>query len=88
MAMSSFNTAIDEAVQVGGVWTPPALRRRGYARAVVAASLRDARAEGVQRAILFTGDTNIAAQKAYRAIGFQGVGDYGLLLLKEGVKIG
>ncbi len=88
VAMSSFNTTIDEAVQVGGVWTPPALRRRGYARAVVAASLRDARAEGVQRAILFTGDRHIAAQKAYCAIGFQGVGDFGLLLLRAGVEIG
>ena len=83
VACSSFNAAIKEAVQVGGVWTPPAFRRRGYARAVVAASLLDARAEGVRKGILFTGDENIAARKAYESLGFQCVGDYSILLLKS-----
>jgi uncharacterized protein len=80
---SSFNTMIKEAVQVGGVWTPPDLRNRGYARAVVAASLLDARAEGVKKGILFTGEENIAAQKAYESLGFRSIGDYRLLLLKS-----
>ena len=81
VATSSFNTAIDEAVQVGGVWTPPELRRQGYGRCVVAASLRDARAEGVGTAILFTGEENIPAQKAYLSLGFEHIGSYRLLLL-------
>ncbi len=82
VATSGFNAAIGEAVQVGGVWTPPELRRRGYGRAVVAASLLDARAEGVATAILFTGKGNIAAQKAYLALGFRHIGDYRLVLLR------
>jgi RimJ/RimL family protein N-acetyltransferase len=82
VACSSFNTAIAEAVQVGGVWTPPELRRRGYGRAVVAAPLLDARTVGVEKGILFTGEDNIAAQKAYEALGFRPVGDYSLVLLK------
>jgi RimJ/RimL family protein N-acetyltransferase len=81
VACSSFNTAIKEAVQVGGVWTPPELRSRGYGRAVVAASLLDARAEGVTKAILFTGEDHIAAQKAYEALGFRHIGDYRIVLL-------
>jgi ribosomal protein S18 acetylase RimI-like enzyme len=81
VACSSFNTAIKEAVQVGGVWTPPELRRRGYGRAVVAASLLDARAEGATQAILFTGEDNMPAQRAYVALGFQHMGDYRLVLL-------
>lgn len=85
VACSSFNAVIAEAVQIGGVWTPPKFRRRGYARASVAASLRDAQAEGVQQAILFTPEENLPAQKAYEAIGFREVGDYGLLLFKTGV---
>lgn len=85
VASTSFNTTTTEAVQVGGVWTPPHLRGRGYARAVVAASLRDAKAAGARRAILFTGDTNVAAQKAYRALGFARVGDFGLCLLRTPV---
>jgi len=83
VACSSFNAATMEAVQVGGVWTPPELRRRGYGRAVVAASLLDARADNVERAILFTGKTNIAAQKAYVALGFRHIGDYRIVLLES-----
>ncbi len=81
VATSGFNTALKTVVQIGGVWTPPALRRRGYGRAAVAASLRDVRAEGVEKAILFTGEGNIAAQKAYTALGFQHIGDYRMLFL-------
>jgi predicted GNAT family acetyltransferase len=88
VACSSFNTGFPEAVQVGGVWTPPELRRRGYGRAVVAASLLDARAEGVQTGILFTGRENIAAQKAYEALGFAHIGDYRLVLLRAPVGAG
>ncbi len=82
VACSSFNTAIKEAVQVGGVWTPPDLRQRGYGRAVVAASLLDARTEGAEKAILFTGESNLPAQKAYLALGFRPIGDYRILLLQ------
>ncbi|MFN2226019.1 MAG: GNAT family N-acetyltransferase, partial [Anaerolineae bacterium] len=65
VATTAFNTAIREAVQVGGVWTPPALRCRGYGRAAVAASLLAARDEGATRGILFTGKENVPAQRAY-----------------------
>jgi predicted GNAT family acetyltransferase len=88
VACSSFNAATTEAVQVGGVWTPPELRRRGYGRAVVGASLLDARAENVERAILFTGKTNIAAQKAYVALGFRHIGDYRIVLLDSPLEKG
>ncbi len=83
VACSSFNAAIEEAVQIGGVWTPPELRRRGYGRAVVAASLLDAWREGVQKAILFTAESNIAAQRAYEALGFGHIGGYCLALLRS-----
>jgi RimJ/RimL family protein N-acetyltransferase len=79
VAMSNFNARIPDTVQIGAVYTPPDLRGKGYARASVAGSLLAARAEGVTRSILFTGRTNIPAQKAYRAIGFRVVGDYALI---------
>lgn len=87
VANTSFNATIAEAVQIGGVWTPPELRGRGYGRAVVAASLLDARAESVEKAILFTGDENVPAIKAYKALGFRRIGDFRLLLLREPVKL-
>ena len=72
-----------EIVQVGGVWTPPEFRSRGYGRGAVAASLLSVRTEGVQTAILFTGEENIPAQKAYEALDFHHIGDYRIILLKE-----
>jgi predicted GNAT family acetyltransferase len=82
VATTGFNASLPEAVQVGGVWTPPELRGRGYARSVVAASLLEARTRGVTRAVLFTGQENVPAQKAYEALGFRHVSHYRLILLR------
>ena len=82
VSTTGFNATLDEAVQVGGVWTPPRLRGRGYARAAVAASLLEARSAGVRRSVLFTGPENLPAQKAYEALGFRQVGSYRLVLLR------
>lgn len=79
VAYSAFNATLPDMVQVGGVFTPPSLRGRGYARCAVAAALVAARARGVARAILFTGEDNRAAQQAYRALGFRPIGDYAIV---------
>ena len=79
----TFNAEIREVVQIGGVYTPPKARGRGYARAVVAGALLDARDEGVERAILFTGDDNAPAVAAYQAIGFRPIGDYRIVLVHQ-----
>ncbi len=52
-------------------------------RSAVATSLLAVREEGVHTAILFTGEENIPAQKAYEALGFYKIGDYRITLLKE-----
>ncbi|MGH7675585.1 MAG: GNAT family N-acetyltransferase, partial [Gemmatimonadales bacterium] len=81
VAHSVFNASLPAIVQIGGVWTPPPLRNRGYGRAVVAGSLVAAGDAGVTRAVLFTADA--AATRAYEAIGFRRVGEYGLVILKK-----
>ena len=78
----NFNARLPDVVQIGGVWTPPGLRGRGYARAVVAGALELERQAGVKRALLFTDPENRAAQAAYEAIGFHLIGDCGLVLLE------
>ncbi|HYQ16709.1 MAG TPA: GNAT family N-acetyltransferase [Polyangiaceae bacterium] len=80
VAMTAFNAEARGAVQVGGVFTAPGYRGRGYARAAVAASLQLARARGATRSFLFTGENKRAAQRAYTALGFRVIGDYGLVL--------
>ena len=80
VAFSGFNARLPDVVQIGAVFTPPAFRSNGWARAAVASQLAAVRGEGVGRAILFTGAEHHAAQRAYHAIGFHPIGDYGLLL--------
>jgi GNAT superfamily N-acetyltransferase len=80
VAYSIFNAELEDMVQIGGVWTPPELRGRGYGGGVVAGSLVHARSRGVTRAVLFAERAD--AKRAYRRIGFRSVGEYGLLLLR------
>jgi len=82
VAYTAFTAELPDWVQVGGVWTPPALRGRGHARAAVAGSLLDARARGVTSSVLFTGEHNVAARRAYLALGYERVGDYGIVVLR------
>ncbi len=79
----TFNAVLPDCVQIGGVWTPPELRSRGHARAVVAGALRIARSEGVSRSILFTGEHNHPARRAYLALGYEIIGDFGLVLFRD-----
>lgn len=81
VAMTAFNTVIEEAAQIGGVFTPKEERSQGYARCAVAQSLLDARVGGIQTGLLFTGEDNFAAQHAYRSLGFERIGDYRLSFL-------
>jgi GNAT superfamily N-acetyltransferase len=85
VAMTGFNARLPEIVQVGGVYTPPALRNRGHARTAVALHLAEARAEGVTRAVLFAATP--AAVRAYRAIGFQPAPDFALVLFRNPVTL-
>jgi len=84
VAYTAFNARLPDIVQIGGVWTPPPFRGKGYAKCVVAGSLLEARSHGVKRAILFTNRDNYAAQAAYQGIGFRPTGEeFGLLLFQK-----
>jgi predicted GNAT family acetyltransferase len=83
VAYQQFNAMLPDVVQVGGVWTPPAWRGRGYGRAVVAGALLAARDAGARRGVLFTGDANLPARRAYAALGFSRVGEWALIFLRE-----
>lgn len=80
---SAFGPALDDAVQVVNVFTPPDERGQGYARSLTAATLLEARARGVQQGILYTGLSNPHAQRAYRALGFTPVGYVTMLVFSE-----
>lgn len=79
LAMTGFNAQLPGIVQIGGVYTPPPLRGHGHARRAVALHLAQIRAQGVQRATLFSASS--AAARAYQAIGFRQIGMWSLILL-------
>jgi len=85
VAMTGFNATLPEIVQIGGVYTPPALRGKGFARTAVALHLDEARRNGATRAVLFA--ANDAAASAYRAIGFQPAVPFTLFLLSAPTRI-
>ncbi len=85
VAMAAWNAELPDMVQIGGVFTPPELRGRGYGRAAVAAALIAARDRGATTAILFTHTP--AAERAYRALGFEQVGLYHIALYDPGVRL-
>jgi len=83
VSVSAFNAETDDRVQIGGVFTPPGLRSRGYGRAVVAASLLDVTDRGVRGSVLFTPHSNLAAQRSYEGLGYESAGDYMVVELSE-----
>jgi predicted GNAT family acetyltransferase len=62
-------------VRVGPVYTPPALRGRGYAGAVTGAVTSAAIAAGAREVVLFTDLANPTSNALYRRLGYQPVTD-------------
>jgi uncharacterized protein len=86
VSQAVYSALLPDQVQIGSVYTPPALRGRGYARGVVAAALLRVKAKGVRRSTLFT--QNQAAEAAYVALGFRHTGDYHITLFRDPVRLG
>jgi len=83
VAMTGFNSKVAGAVQVGGVYTPPEFRSRGYGRHLVSASLAAEYEQGSQISILFTDQGNTPARKAYESIGYRLIGEFGIFVMAE-----
>jgi predicted GNAT family acetyltransferase len=79
VSLSAFNCGLPDIVQLGGIYTPPEQRRRGDARCAVAGSLLAAIERGATPAVLFTQNPNAA--RCYGSLGFEPIGEYGLVLL-------
>jgi hypothetical protein len=61
---------------INAVYTPPALRRRGYATAAVAAASALMFGEGCQVCFLFTDLTNPTSNSVYQRIGYRSLGEF------------
>jgi len=76
VAFAGWSDAGEREARVGPVYTPPALRRRGYAAALVAALSRELLAAGRARIFLAADVANPTAGGVYARIGYRAVSDF------------
>nr|WP_145485948.1 MULTISPECIES: GNAT family N-acetyltransferase [Streptomyces] len=76
LAMAGVTEEIAGQVRVAPVYTPAALRGRGYAGAVTAEVSRAARAAGAAEVLLFTDLANPTSNGLYQRLGYEGVADF------------
>ncbi len=81
VATTAFSAALAHIVQVGGVYTPPPHRGRGYARLAVALHLKQAHQNGAQTAVLSADDPSAIA--AYSSVGFRPIGEWAMKIFNE-----
>lgn len=72
-AKCEYSAVTDDAVQLMGVWTNPALRRRGHARALLREVCGHVARKG-KTVTLFVNDFNAPAIELYDSLGFQRIG--------------
>ncbi|SCF71970.1 FR47-like protein [Streptomyces sp. DconLS] len=76
LAMAGATREIAGQVRVAPVYTPAALRGRGYAGAVTAEVSRAARAAGAAEILLFTDLANPTSNALYQRLGYREVADF------------
>ena len=80
ISIGAYNARYKELGQIGGVYTPHKHRRKGYSRICMNQLISDsAKVHSLTDLILFTGETNTAAQGLYSSLGFKSIGDFGLV---------
>ncbi|MDB6161965.1 MAG: acetyltransferase [Gammaproteobacteria bacterium] len=81
VSIAALNATYGSLGQVGGVYTRPADRKKGLAKAVMRLLIEDCRKRlRFEKLVLFTGEDNTAARRLYESLDFQAAGAFGLLL--------
>ncbi|MER6196532.1 GNAT family N-acetyltransferase [Streptomyces sp. NPDC001586] len=75
VSLAGFSRPICSASRIGPVYTPPALRGRGYAAGVTHAATRAAHAAGAAEVLLFTDLANPTSNGVYQRLGYTPVED-------------
>jgi uncharacterized protein len=75
VSMCQATGATPHGIRIGAVYTPPEVRRRGYASALVAAASQAELDRGRRWCFLFTDLANTTSNRIYQAIGYRPVRD-------------
>jgi predicted GNAT family acetyltransferase len=75
VAFAAWQRRVGRGVSIGPVYTPPALRGRGYATALVAALSQHMLDSGCAYACLFTDLANPTSNSIYPKVGYRALGD-------------
>jgi ribosomal protein S18 acetylase RimI-like enzyme len=78
VAQAYLQTSTSKVAQIGGVYTAPEARGRGYCKAITSEFCRRITGQGKLPALIVRKD-NIPAKRAYTSIGFNYYGDYVLI---------
>ena len=84
VSMAGLTRQVAGMIRVGPVYTPPGLRRRGYAGAVTAAVSQAALDAGAAEVLLFTDLANPTSNSLYQNLGYQPVEDRVVLSFTAG----
>jgi predicted GNAT family acetyltransferase len=79
VSMSGAGGMTPHGIRIGPVYTPPALRGRGYASACVGAFTQLLLDEGYQFVTLFTDLANPTSNRIYQALGYSPVTDFHMM---------
>lgn len=80
IAIAAYNACVEKIAQIGGVYTLPKYRKKGYAKRVLQAVIADSHmVHGLESLLLFTDEDNVAARTVYEHLGFQETGNFGLI---------
>jgi predicted GNAT family acetyltransferase len=80
VAIADLNARYCDLGQLGGVYTIPAFRKRGFSTRLICHLIHDVKAlHHLRKLIIFTGEKNLAARKVYESLGITPYGHYALL---------
>lgn len=86
VSIADLNAKAMDLGQVGGVFTVPQHRKKGFSSAVMRQLMHDAKhLHSLRKLIIFTGEDNVSARKVYESLGVAAIGNYALLFGKDSV---
>lgn len=79
VSIADLNAKAMDLGQVGGVYTVPKYRKKGFSSAVMRQLMHDVKhIHNLRKLIIFTGEDNVSARKVYESLGVAAIGNFAL----------